>query len=351
MKNVKTSGLLKKSLTLLATALTAASVAAADSAPKVKAYGSLRMGIDLVDAGTSDDGANGRDFLSRIGLKASTQIDDNLKAVGVVEYGTRDDNLVDFNQNGDPTLRLHYVGLEGNFGKIYYGSQTLLWHKFVRGAYFSDGNDSLRMMTIRDDDLLQYYYKNGGLTVGAAAQFERQDGDSVDQYQVGAEYKAGDLKLQAAYAKDNQGDNTGGTLGIRAWYTLGNLTLSAFHHASDEDFDIYGGNVTGNVRLRNASVNGNLNGVTSCAGEDRTTNGIYGRYKSGKNQFHARYATNECDLKGDVDSVKVEYIRFYNKKFRLWASYETLDSDATRLPSTGEDMSEFQLGARLDFSS
>lgn len=349
MKSIPARLLLKKSVTFLAATIAAASVLAVDATPKVKAYGSIRMGIDLINADTEDDGANGRDYLSRIGLKATTQITESLKGVGVVEYGTRDDNLVDFNQNGDPTLRLHYVGLEGAFGKIYYGSQTLLWHKFVRGAYFSDGNDTLRMVTIRDDDLLQYYYSVGGFTFGASAQFERQDGDSVDQIQFGGEYKAGGLKLQAAYAKDNQGDNTGGTLGLRAWYTAGPFTVSAFHHASDDDFDKYGGNGTGNVRLRDASINGNVNGVTSCGGEDRTTNGIYGRVKFGSNQVHARYAVNDCDVSGDVSSAKVEYIRFLNKKFRLWTAFETLDSDDTRLPSTGEDMSEIQLGARLDF--
>ncbi len=68
-----------------------------------------------------------------------------------------------------------------------------------------------------------------------------------------------------------------------------------------------------------------------------------------KNQVHARYAVNACDIKGDLSSVKVEYIRHYSKNFKLWTSFEQFDSDDTRLPSTGEDMSEFQLGARFDF--
>jgi len=54
-------------------------------------------------------------------------------------------------------------------------------------------------------------------------------------------------------------------------------------------------------------------------------------------------------VKGDVTSIKVEYIRYLSKKFRLWASVEQLDSDTSRLPSTGEDMSEIQLGVRFDF--
>ena len=65
--------------------------------------------------------------------------------------------------------------------------------------------------------------------------------------------------------------------------------------------------------------------------------------------MHARYAVNSCEIKGDVSSIKVEYIRYFSKKFRMWASFEQLDNDATRLPSTGEDMSAMQLGVRFDF--
>jgi len=48
------------------------------------------------------------------------------------------------------------VGHSGDFGKITYASQTIICHKFVRGAYFSDGLDSLRQGVIRDDGMLQW---------------------------------------------------------------------------------------------------------------------------------------------------------------------------------------------------
>ena len=103
---------LKKSL-ILATGLTMASAVAmqaqATAEPELKGYASMRLGIDSVDAGTSDDGANGRDYLSRIGVKGSMELDDGLTGVMQLEYGVRDDNLVDVNQNGDPTLRLANV--------------------------------------------------------------------------------------------------------------------------------------------------------------------------------------------------------------------------------------------------
>ena len=176
-----------------------------DDAFKVDIYGSLRIGLDYVDAGTQDDAINGRDYLSRVGINAKKRIGEGLALVGTVEYGLRSDNLVDLQQNGDPTLRLAYVGVQSDdYGSLYYGSQTIVFHRFVRSSYFGDGLDTVRLGSIRDDDMLQYYYTTGNLTFGAATQTERQDGDSFDQFQIGAEYKTPIATLQVAGIKDNQ---------------------------------------------------------------------------------------------------------------------------------------------------
>lgn len=350
MSNKTTTNLLKKvcTATLLISATSAAYADEGDL--KTSFYGSLRLGADYVDAGTDDDAANGRDFLSRMGAKASVDLGNGLTGLGLVEYGMRGDDGVNFSQNNKPGLRQIVVGVKGDFGKVTYGSQTLIWHKFVRGAYFSDGLDSLRQGAIRDDDMLQWEKKAGNWKFGAALQTEKQDGDSFDQYQAGIEYKAGPVKLQAALAADKRGENTGNLYGVRGWYNVSDsITLSAFYHLAEEDFDLYGGNSSGNVRLKSTLSGNDVGGVTSCKNEERSTAGLYGKWKADKNQVHLRYALNSCDVKGDVTSIKVEYIRYLSKKFRLWASVEQLDSDTSRLPSTGEDMSEIQLGVRFDF--
>ncbi|TWX71950.1 porin [Colwellia demingiae] len=313
-------------------------------------YGSLRLGADYVDSGTSDDAANGRDYLSRVGVKAEVQLADGLTGVGKVEYGLRGDDGVNFNQNQKAGMRQIYVGLKGNFGTVTYGSQTIIWHQYVRSAYFSDGLDSLRQGAIRDDDMLQWQKTYNNWKFGAAIQTEKQDGDSIDQYQLAAQYKNQNLKLQAALAADQQGENTGNLYGFRAWYDISKaFTVSAFYHLAEEDFDLYKGNSSGNVRLVSAEESGKVGGVTACVDEDRSTVGLYGKWRQGNNQVHARYAVNSCEIKGDVSSIKVEYIRYFSKKFRMWASFEQLDNDTTRLPSTGEDMSEAQVGVRFDF--
>lgn len=339
--------------TLLATSIllaASATASAATSEPQVDFYGSLRLGADFVDAGTSDDAANGRDFLSRVGAKASMDLGNGLIGIAQLEYGMRGDDGVNFVQNQKAGLRQILVGVKGDFGKVTYGSQTLIWHKFVRSAYFSDALDSLRQGAIRDDDLLQWEKVSGNWKFGAGLQMEKQDGDSFDQYQLAAQYTYGDFKLQGALSADQRGDNNGNLYGVRAWYKVNDaVTVSGFYHLAEDEYDLYGGNSSGNVRLVSSKDTGNVGGSTSCHGEERTTAGVYGKWKSGANQVHARYAVNSCDIKGDIDSIKVEYIRSMSKSFKLWASFEQLDNDTTRLPSTGENMSEFQLGARFDF--
>ncbi len=328
----------------LAIAVLSASAAQAETTT-TDFYGSLRIGIDDVSAKDDGDaaGMNGRDYLSRVGVKASTDLGNGLTGIGRVEYGIRDANAIDINQNGQPTLRLAYVGLKGGFGEIYYGSQTPIWHSYVRSAYFSDGNDTIRLGTVREDDTTQYFYKAENFSVAAAMQTETQDGDDVDSWSLAGDYTAGPAKIQLAYVKDERvGD--GELMGARVWFDATSaVKLSAFYHLQSDDYGLSNGS-TGNVRLQDKSQAG----VNNCAGEERSAAGVYASYKTGANQVHTRYAVDSCDDAGDVDSIKVEYIRYLAKNYRVWASYETLNADDTREPAAG-DLSEAQVGVRFDF--
>ncbi|MBM95658.1 MAG: hypothetical protein CMI09_07420 [Oceanospirillaceae bacterium] len=289
---------------------------------KTTAYGTVRLSIEK-----NEEAMDSQDELSRFGIKGSTKLDNGMTAVGQFEYG------VDFNQGAAPKLRLGFVGLKGEFGEIYHGSQTTVWHKFVRGAYFSDGKDSLRMYTIRDDGLTQYYYKKGGFKLGLGVQTEDKDGNNIDTIQAGAEYKTGGFKGQVALVKDKNtdpadkaDDNEGQVLGVRLWYTAGPVTVSAFTHRASDDFDYKTGSL--------------------CVGEKTTTDGIYGAYKTGAHKIHARYAVNDCDVKGEKTSTKIEYVNHLDKKFRVWAAVEKQSGDDTRMP---EDVTISNLGVRYDF--
>ena len=56
-----------------------------DNEFQVDFYGSVRLGIDYVDAGTPDDAINGRDYLSRVGVNAKKRIGDGIALVGTIE--------------------------------------------------------------------------------------------------------------------------------------------------------------------------------------------------------------------------------------------------------------------------
>ncbi len=314
MKNTQLAAAVSLSL------LVSGSVIAGDT--KTTAYGSVRLSLEK-----NEQALDSQDELSRFGIKGSTKLDNGLTAVGQFEYG------VDFHQNAAPELRLGFVGLKGDFGEIYHGSQTTVWHKFVRGAYFSDGKDSLRMYTIRDDGLTQYYYKSGGFKLGLGIQTEDKDGNNLDTIQAGAEYKTGNFKAQVALVKDKHTDpensadkNEGRVLGARIWYSMDAIKLSAFTHRASDDFDYKTSNL--------------------CAGKKTSTNGVYGAFKTGNHKIHARYAINDCDIKGEKTSTKLEYVNHIDKKFRVWAAIEQQSGDKTRIE---EDITISNLGVRYDF--
>ena len=336
-----------------ALSLTAGSAYAADTTAKV--YGSLRIGVSAVSADTGEmyeDGANGTDHLSRVGIKGSTKLDGSLTAIGMVEYGLADADQAEPLQKASPTLRQAWVGLKGDWGTIMFGSQTNIWHKFVRSGYFSSLGDSLRQGAIRDDDLLQYYFSKGKLKLAAGIQIEGNDGDDIDQLQAAVEYSWDTVKLQAAISKDNRGDSTGNLIGLRGYWTpTKEITLSAFTHMADEDYDFYAGGSAGDIFLVDEATDRKVSLLKTCKNEERETHGVYGSYKLGKHSISARYATNSCDMMGDADSVRVEYVHAFGKQFRTWVGFETISMDDTRMPDylTEDSIDELQLGIRYDF--
>jgi predicted porin len=304
---------LMKYLTIAAAVATVAAQIPTASA-ETNIYGSVRAELQSLDTdGGTNDSLDIEDRTSRLGIKGSTEINDDLKIFGRIEYGLSAGG--EFRQGEDLGLRQAHFGLKGDFGTLTIGSQTPLWHKMVRGAYMSDGNDSFRHGTVRDDDLIQYINTNEGLKLGVEVSVEDEDGEDINHSTLGAEYKNKSFKIQAAVVKDNVGTTNGTLIGVRGWLYLDAVTLSAFHHNSSDDFDLYGVG-GGNV---GASTGG-------CAGEDRTTTGLYGRYKTGSHQFHARFATLDCDSASAENSVKVEYVNKFTKQARVWASIEQISS-------------------------
>ena len=299
---------------------------------EVTPYGSIRFALQDLDTDEADnDALDIEDRFSRIGLTGNIELTDTTTLSGRIEYGLAESGELE--QGGDAALRLAYLEFDGPLGNLRIGSQDLLWHRYVRGAYMSDALDSLRHGAIRDDDLVQYNYQFERIRVGAELSFEGEDGDDINQGTVAAEYRDEDYRLQAAILQDNLGDNTGTLAGLRGWIFLGDWSWSAFYHHSTDDFDLYfvsGGNVGAET--------------ASCGGEERDTAGIYGRYRSGQHQYHARVASFDCDADSAEQSYKFEYLYYLAEQARLWASFEQIRAaSGVPEPSIGE------IGFRFDF--
>ena len=301
-------------------------------AQEITPYGSLRLALQNLDSDENDDDAlDIEDRFSRLGLTGTIDLTETTMLSGWIEYGLAESGELE--QGGDTALRLAFLEFDGPLGNLRIGSQDLLWHRYVRGAYMSDALDSLRHGAIRDDDLVQYNYRFDRIRVGAELSFEGEDGEDINQGTAAIEYRDENYRLQAAIMRDNLGENTGTLAGVRGWIYSGQWAWSAFYHHSTDDFDLYfvsGGNVGAET--------------ASCGGEERDTAGIYGRYRSGQHQYHARIADFDCASDSAEQSYKFEYIYYLAEQARLWASFEQISSaSGVPEPSIGE------IGFRFDF--
>ncbi len=299
-------------------AMSVSGAAHADYKAKVSAYGSVRVMIEDNDV---KENISGEDALSRFGIKASQKISSDLTAFGQIEFGVdADDNGVNAAEDTDRDIfrRLGRAGLKGSWGSISFGAQTQVWHKFVRGAKFSDGVDTLRLGTIRDQDSLQYFGKFGGVKVGLSRSFEGNDNEHT---QLGAAIPFPHGKLGVAYTLDEEG----GLLGLRPEVRFGGTLVSLLYYNADSDFTAHGANLCKD-------------------GGDTVSQGLYAKQKLGSSfTLHGRYMELDCDDDAkDADSTKVELIKQFNKKARIWFAYETGEGGNVK-------DKEAQIGIRFDF--
>jgi len=284
--------------------------------PTVDVYGSLRLALDSDD---SQDAISSENKFSRFGIKSSVDLGDGLTGLARIEYGLTPE------QKAAAGTRLAFIGIKGDFGTVTHGSQGTIYQKYVRGPYFTNASDSLRPFTSRQDGVTQYARKGDNYTFMAAVQTEDKDGADIDSYSVGGDYKAGDLKIQTAAVFDNQGEEKGTLVGVRAWYSIDAVKLSAFAEQASENFNTKTSNI--------------------CAGEETTIAGVYASYKTGAHQVHGRVASNDCSDSGDLQSVKGEYVNYLSKNMRVWVAVESLDT----VRDEGEAKLLSELGVRYDF--
>jgi predicted porin len=182
----------------------------------VSIYGRFwpRVTYNNVDGG--DSSTDITDALSRVGIKADTQITETLSAVLHGEWD------VDIEKNGNfGDARLAYVGLRSeDLGMVAIGKQwnpyfntvaevtDIFYHRASPFGYDQQG-------PFRSSNLVTYANSFGGLNVNAGMQVDGTSGskdggthsDNVDAASVGAGLSSGPVYIGVSYLRQNQDDN------------------------------------------------------------------------------------------------------------------------------------------------
>ncbi len=169
-------------------------------------YGSVRVGVGYSDTdapGTADDASNTefRNFASRMGFKAETEVADGLTGFGHYEFGVDTDSAD--NGNGALSTRKAYVGLKGGFGRVLIGQN---YHTFYNTAIgptdlgwwnTMHGAGNLGTYMGRTGEALSYDTTMGN--AGVAATAYQGDDTFGDGFELGGTFDAGPVKLGLAY--------------------------------------------------------------------------------------------------------------------------------------------------------
>ncbi len=312
---------------LLATAIAALSVSAANAAPTV--YGKAFVTMDYVNA---DDGAKDSDSVqinsnsSRIGFKGSEAMTANTDVVYQLEYGIDIDNDAEDNFKNRDT----YLGLKNKtYGEFRFGHNTsstdYINNVLVSDAYFDNLGDFMADNSRQENSVLWLAPKYNGLPLQVVAmysadeRFVESSGDRNNGYGVAAMFDQGTgFTAGLSYDKDlnvkGGGDLIRGTTTVdMSKFASLPLTLGALYQVAD--YDATGGDekglmVSASMALQNfakpASVYAQYTNTSDrfgLDGLDASQIVIGGKYSYKPNMIaHAYAGMNE--LEDDTDSVE-----------------------------------------------
>lgn len=351
---VNPSLLTKKFLPVLL-GIAAGYLAAADSwAESYTWYGRAHVSADFLDNG-ADSATNVSSNSSRLGIRGSADLTDNLKGIFQVETTIAYDNGA-----GSLASRDTFVGLQGSFGRVRLGQiDTPLKSIRSRVDFFGDQIGDLRNFTRLGGNAGSPYghdfdarFKNGiyyntpsfgGVIVNFHYSADVDTGADLSggrtAYSSSAVYTQGDLYLAAAYELwESANDSSAIRLG--ASYKIGDWTLAGlFQQASIESLE---------------------------PSEDVTTLGVGASYKVSdhwlvKGQVYNQNGKDREDSGATLVVVGADYI--FNRQFRLLFAYAATDNDelatyrvtggggfgdgVTTVP--GETATGLSVGLRYDF--
>jgi len=292
---------------IAATLLSTSAFAAEMAMPTV--YGNIQLawthGDTDGDGGTSGLANNG----STIGFKHSAKVNDDLTAFAKIEYNV---NNSDDSSNPGLTLDEAYVGVKGNFGKVWIGSDDSVYENYID---LGDGFEALGVTTGDnysgfEGNQVQFVSSSmEGFQVFASVELDASADDRENAFQLGLAYSADNLTLAIGMdSNDSDGDDAKSTFGVSATYTMDNLKLVGAIQSRDEVSDI----VTANA-VYTAGANQyilSLSHTSEESDEDTTVVGLQALHNLSSNMYvYAETAFfNMEDAKTKDFAVGVTYL-------------------------------------------
>jgi predicted porin len=309
----------------------------------VSIYGRFWPRVTYNDVDGGDSSTDITDALSRVGIKAETQITETLSAVLHGEWD------VDIEKNGNfGDARQAYVGLKSEgLGMVAIGKQWDPYYNLVaevtdifyhRASPFGYDNQG----PFRSSNLVTYANSLGGLSINAGMQVDGTSGsndggthsDNVDAASVGASLRSGPVYIGVSYLRQNQDDRVldngdqenrernyfgvGGSLNV-----IDNLYLAVTYQYITDNYD--DGSELNPYTLDVAASYSFGGGITALAG----------------------FYTSDPDDGNELMGYNVTLIKEVHPALDVFAEWVLTDYDPTDVKK--QDSNTFSLGFRYDF--
>lgn len=301
-------------LAISAATLAPAAIVTADDHIEKDFYASLRLGIGYTDTDNTDDSADVRTLGSKIGFKGQTEFGDGLKAFGRYEYQVTPDEK---DTSGD-AVRLGFVGIEGNFGKVWLGRDYHNFYNFIvvpADWPWSLSGYSTVLYRGRTDNTLSYFNNIGAIDIGASfvSENDNTEEDHIDETELAVSFDAGVAKFALATVLFED-DNTEDVIALSASGSTSGVSWAINYQQQDEySGDNDASSIMANVAYSGAyfhfeqlSVDDDLGSTTASIGythkvADNTSAWIeYGNVDYEDNNSNADFSNIEVFLKYDI---------------------------------------------------
>jgi predicted porin len=223
-------------------------------------YGKANVSINRTDQNNTND-VDLNSNASRIGIKGSNPISDNLKAVYQIEYEIFLDDGTDSNKD-EFKQRNSFVGLQGGFGKVIVGKHDTL-AKLAQGKIdqfndlsYGDIKNLIQGENRASNIIIYTSPVFNGFTTKFAFVPDEVSTKSDDMISASIRYQLGSLTVNAAHEDGRAIDSTVDSLTrVTAEYKFDNLVLGVLYQQADEinnDQDAF--IFSGNYKLKNGLI-------------------------------------------------------------------------------------------------